>query len=100
MNAPPSLAMLAALQGDSELPVPKPLSEGAMAALTATLHELVVASENIDALAGELQHCKVQFDVRPFRLLRDYLGDAVYALQPAMLRHLDGLDAERKARAL
>lgn len=99
MNAPLSLTQLIAFKSGKG-PIAKPLSEGAVAALTQTISELVTASENIDALAGELQHCKVQFDVRPFRLLRDYIDDAIAAIQPAMLAHLDGLDAERKARAL
>lgn len=89
MVASPSLAELAALVGDQEITIPKPLSEGQLAAVIETMRTLNAASNRIDALSGELQGCKVPVDVAPFRQVRDFLDVPYAKLSKVVLAHLD-----------
>jgi len=76
MRPIPPLAELAALQGDNELSIPKPLSEGAMAEVAYTMRLLNAASRHIDQAQGALEACKVPFDVQPFKTLQQCLNEA------------------------
>jgi hypothetical protein len=73
----------------------KEMTDSAYAAVIETMRLLNAATNRIDQAAGELAACRVQFDVRPFRLLRDYIDDAYAALTPAMLAHFDAIDAKK-----
>jgi hypothetical protein len=80
MSMNPTLAELAALQGDRELTLPKPLSEAALAEVTEAMRLLTTAARRIDAAEGALSHCRVPFDAKPFRRVQDCLNDAFGSL--------------------
>lgn len=80
MAATPSLAELAALQGDLERSLPKPLSEAAYAEVTEAMRLLNAASNRIDECQGRLEHCRVPVDVQPFRRVQQCLDDAFASL--------------------
>lgn len=92
MAAIPSLAELAALQGDKELTLRKPLSEAAFAEVSEAMRLLTSAGRRIDQAQGALEHCRVPFDVSPFRRVQDCLDEAWAALQPAVLAHIDAVE--------
>lgn len=87
-----TLAELAALVGDKELTLRRPLTEGAFAALVETLRTINHAGNKIDALCGECKAAGIPFDAAAFHRLRDHLDEAHRTLQPAMLAHLDALE--------
>lgn len=86
-----TLAELAALQGDKELTLARPLAEAAYAALVETMRTINRAGDRIDALVAECRAARIPFDAKAFHRLRDHLDDAYTALQPAMLAHIDAL---------
>lgn len=91
----PTLAELAALQGDKEPLLTAPLGEGALANVAETMRLLTAAGRRIDAAQASLESCRVPFDPQPFRKLSYCLDEAWQSLQPAVLAHLDALDAQK-----
>lgn len=76
----PTLAELAAIQGDLELSLPKPLSEAAFAEVTEAMRLLNAAAKRLDECQGRLEHCRVPVDIRPFRRVQQCLDDAFASL--------------------
>lgn len=92
----PTLAELAALQGDKDMATcPKPLSEGQLANVSEAMRLLSAAGRRIDQAQGTLQHCRVPFDVTPFRRVQDCLDEAWQALQPAVMAHCEAMDSQK-----
>lgn len=82
----PSLAQLSALQGDK-------LEEGAMATVADVMRLVTLTSRRVDAAEGALMACKVQFDVAPFRTLRQCLDDAFDAMSATVMAHIDAVES-------
>lgn len=91
----PTLAELAALQGDTEPLLTTPLGEGALANVAETMRLLSAADRRIQAAQANLEECRVPFDPQPFRKLSDCLDEAWQALQPAVLAHIDAVERKR-----
>jgi hypothetical protein len=87
-----TLAELAALMGDKELTLRRPLTEGAYAALVETIRTINRAGDRIDALCGECKAAGIPFDASPFHRLRDHLDEAHDTLQPVMLAHINAME--------
>lgn len=90
-----TLRELAEQVGDDEPILSRPLGEGQLANVTETMRLLSAAGRRIDAAQGALEACRVPFDHSPFRKLSECLDEAWLALQPAMLAHIDALDAQK-----
>lgn len=75
-----------------------PLSEAALAAVLETLRVLNAAGNRIDALAGELQGCRVPFDVTPFRNVRDALDAPYKEIADVLTAHYAVVSARRAYR--
>lgn len=91
----PTLAELAALLGDNEPLLKTPLGEGALANVAETMRLLSAVDRRIQAAQANLEVCRVPFDPSPFCKLSECLDEAWQSLQPAVLAHIDALDAQR-----
>lgn len=76
----------------------RPMSEGQLAEVAECMRLLSAAGRRIDQAQGTLQHCRVPFDVSPFRKVQECLDEAWQSLQPAMLAHLDAVEAATPGR--
>lgn len=95
MTAALPLSALAAIQGDKDLPhQKKALSVEAFDTVAYALWMINGAETSIRVVQEALQARGVSFDVMAFQAAQMALDAAFAALQPAILAHIDALDAQ------
>ncbi|MDP1978031.1 hypothetical protein [Undibacterium sp.] len=87
MSRIPTLAELAALEGDRELSLPKPLEFDTYNEVLHMMNLLNRAGAAIAASKRSLEARKVPFDSAPFRAAEDALNDCFSAIAPLPLAH-------------
>lgn len=87
MSHIPTLAELAALEGDRELSLSKPLEIETYNEVTYMMHLLNRADRAIAASRRSLEARKVPFDPAPFLALENALNACFAAVQPLPLAH-------------
>lgn len=92
----PTLAELAALQGDKELSLPKPLTEGQLAVVAESCKLLSSVERRLDQAQAELRAVGVNIDFGPFRRAQEFLDLPYQRLHGVVLGHLDALERARQ----
>lgn len=87
----PTLAELAALQGDKDLFLPAPLGEGAFAEVTETMRLLGAAAMRLRHSRACLENARVPFDVSALSCALTALEAAYMSMHPVVLAHLDAV---------